>query len=197
MNSIFKNRRFKLFLAMISLLVLMNMIQDSYAKYISSASANSNFDIAKWTFKVNDQDVLSNSDFTNTIIPVIDQNTNIKDGYIAPTSTGYFDVTIDYSDVGVAFTEEISLSYPSENALTDLIFTGYSLNNSEVISMDGINSLSINHDLDEETTTDTYRFYIQWFDGVGEDLDNDEDTAMSKEEIAKIQVNLNFIQRAN
>ena len=132
MNKILKNRKFRLLLACISLLLLVNMIQDSYAKYVTSAEGETNFTIASWSFLVNQQDVISNSNFSNTIIPVINSNANIKAGTIAPTSTGYFEVTIDSSDVDVAFNEVITLSQGSDNTITDLLFTGYTLNGGQM-----------------------------------------------------------------
>ena len=190
-------KKFKLFFAMISLLILTNSIQESYAKYISSASAISNFSIANWTFMVNDQDVLNQSDFSTTIVPVIDSNSNIKAGVIAPTSTGYFDINIDYSDVDVAFTENISISYLEDNCVSDLVIVGYKLNNGELISVNAGDVISINHAINETTTTDNYRFYVQWIDGSGETMNNDDDTEAASEGVAKLKVNLNFIQKAN
>lgn len=196
MLDIFKTKKFKLLLAMISLLILTNTIQESYAKYISSASANSNFSIAEWTFKVNDQDVLNNSDFSSTIVPVIDSNKNIRDGYIAPSSTGYFDVNIDFSEVGVSFQENIRLSSPANSSLTDLVLVGYSKNGEELTSINS-NSISIIHSLGETQTRDNYRFYIKWIDGSGESMNNEQDTLASTEGSTQIKVDLNFIQLAN
>jgi hypothetical protein len=182
---------------MISLLVLTNTIQESYAKYISSASASSNFTIAQWTFKVNDQDVLADSDFSSTIVPVIDTNSNIKEGIIAPTSTGHFDVIVDYSEVGVSFDETISVSYPDDSSVTDLVLTGYTLNGGPLVSIDAGDEITLTHLLGSATSQDTFRFFVQWIDGTGETMDNDADTAASKDETTSLNVNINFIQKAN
>ena len=192
-----KTRRFKLLLGLFSLLVLVNTVQDSYAKYVSSASANSNFSIAQWTFKVNDQDVLSNNDFSSTIIPLIDENSDIREGYIAPTSTGYFDIIIDYSNVGVSFNEILSLS-PGTNSLDDLIITGYRVNDGETINFENSDyTINVNHYLNDTTLRDVYRFYVKWIDGDGESMNNEMDTEASKVESASIAINLKFIQLAN
>ena len=190
-----KSKKFKLLLAMISLLVLVNTIQETYAKYISSASASSNFTIAQWAFKVNDQDVLSQSDFSSTLVPVIDSNSNIKQGYIAPTSTGYFDVVIDYSEVGVTFDEIITVGN-SETNVSDLVLTGYKLNNGELIEIETGQEIALTHDLNSQTTTDSFRFFVQWVDGEGETMDNDADTAAAADEVANMNVNIRFIQKA-
>lgn len=198
MDKILASRKFRLLLACISLFMLFDLIQDTYAKYITSADASSNFTIARWAFTVNNQDVVASSNFSNTIVPVFDTNANIASGVIAPTSTGYFDVTIDSSEVGVSFDEIITLSKPNSNTVTDLIFTGYKKNNDPVVNF-GNNTTTITtaHLLGENTTVNTYRFYIEWIDGNGETMDNESDTTASTEGTAAVSINIQFIQRAN
>ncbi len=198
MNKIIKNRKFRLLLACISLLLLVDMIQDSYAKYVTSAEGETSFTIASWSFLVNQQDIISNNDFSNTLVPVIDQNSNIKAGRIAPTSTGYFDVTIDSSNVEVAFDEEISLSTSASNTVDDLIFTGYTLNSGATVSFQNTTNptITVNHNLDEQVTVNTYRFFIEWNDGANATMDNADDVDASTSGLASIDVNLHFIQRA-
>ena len=195
--SFFKTRKFKLLLALVSLLVLVNTIQESYAKYISSASANSNFSIAQWTFKVNDQDVLANNEFSSTIVPVVEGNEHIRDGYIAPTSTGHFDIIIDHSNVGVSYNQNLSLT-PGTNSINDLVITGYTVNDGELITFDDDDyTIDVNHYLSDNTLRDVYRFYVKWIDGEGESMDNAADTEASKTETSTIAINLKFIQLAN
>lgn len=198
MDKILKNRKFRLFLACISLLLLIDMIQDSYAKYISSAEANGNFTIARWAFMVNNQDVLNNSNFSNTIVPVFDSNPNIAANVIAPTSTGYFDVTIDSSNVGVSYDEEITLTTGTNNTVSDIIFTGYKLNNNEIVNFTNTTSptLTTSHMLSETNKVNTYRFYIKWHDGENENMNNATDAEASKNGNASIKINLRFIQKA-
>lgn len=198
MDKILGSRKFRLLLACISLFILFDLIQDTYAKYITSADASSNFTIARWAFTVNNQDVVASSNFSNTIVPVFDANTNIANGVIAPTSTGYFDVTIDSSEVGVSFDEIITLSKPNNNTVTDLIFTGYKKNNDSIVQFqNGVTSITTTHLLGEQTTESTYRFYIEWIDGTEETMDNESDTTASIEGTAAVSINIQFIQKAN
>ncbi len=197
MNKIINSKRIKLLLACISLLLLVDQIQDTYAKYISSADANSNFTIAKWAFTVNNQDVIANNNFSNTIVPVFDENPNIKSGVIAPTSTGYFDITIDSSNVGVSFDEEISIMPSENNTVSDLVFVGYKKNDGELIALNNTNTITTSHLLNEEITSNTYRFFIKWNDDATENMDNAADTNAATNGIAAIKINLHFIQRAN
>lgn len=197
MDKIISNKKFRLLLACISLLLLMDLVQDTYAKYVSSADASSNFTIARWAFTVNNQDVVSNNNFSNTIVPVFDTNANISAGVIAPTSTGYFDITIDSSNVGVSFDEIITINQSNNNTITDLVFTGYKKNNGELITFDNTNEINTTYLLSEETTINTYRFYIAWQDGEGENMNNESDTDASIDGIAAVTVNIQFIQKAN
>ena len=197
MEKIFGSRKFRLLLACVSLLVLFDLIQDTYAKYITTADASSNFTIARWAFTVNEQDVVSNSDFSNTIIPVFDTNTNIANGVIAPTSTGYFDVVIDSSEVGVSFDEVITIENDVDSPVTDIVFTGYKKNNDAVVTFNGnTTSITTTHLLGEAVTENTYRFYIEWIDGTGETMDNEDDTAASGEGTATVNITIQFIQKA-
>ena len=197
MSSFFRSRKTRLMLALISLLLLVNLMQESYAKYISSASANGGFTIARWAFVVNTQDVLANSNFSSTIVPSFDTNANIKADVIAPTSTGYFDIEIDSSDVDVAYTTTITLGQADDNTVTDLRFTGYKINTGSIQSINDTSAtIQIAHQLNEVNTTNTYRFYIEWYDGQGEDMDNSDDAVASDEGVAKVAVNLQFLQTA-
>jgi len=198
--NILQKRQFRLLLACIALLLLVNLITDTYAKYISSANANSDLTIASWAFLVNNQDVLQNADFSNTIVPVFDTDANIASGVIAPTSTGYFDVTIDSSDVNLAFDETITLAQGTSNTVSDLVFTGYTLNGGTLVPLNNLTTTTItsNHTVNEQTTTNTYRFYIAWNDDANtQTMNNAADTAQANTGTASVSVNINFIQRAS
>ncbi len=199
MDKIINNRKFRLLLAAISLFLLVDLVQDTYAKYISSADASSNFTIARWAFTVNQQDIINNQDFSNTIVPVFDENPNIGSDVIAPTSTGFFEIKIDSSNVGVSFDEEISLEKNSTNTVTDIVFTGYKKNDGELIPIndESTSSITTTHLLGEEKTVNTYKFYIKWLDGTGETMNNADDTEASINGVASIKVNIRFIQKPN
>ena len=100
-----KLKKVYLLLALTCLLLLVSLIQSTYAKYVSKAEVGSNFAIATWNFKVNEQDINNNNDLSNVIVPVFENNPNIKDNVLAPTAEGYFDINIDHSSVDVSFTE--------------------------------------------------------------------------------------------
>lgn len=198
MINILKNRKIRFFMAFFSLLLLFDMIQNSYAKYVSSAEASSNFTIAKWAFKVNDQDVLTNSDFSNTITPVFPGNSYVGQGYIAPNSEGYFDIEIDSTDVDVTFDETITLALDDDNTVTDLQITKYQLNGGQAINFSNNNTvITTSHSLNEQNTVNTYRIYVKWLEGNNETMDNEDDTLASKNGVAAVSITINFIQTTN
>ena len=200
MLKVMKKRQFRLLLACISLLLLINTIQNTYAKYVSSADANSNFSIARWAFVVNNQDVLANGDFSNTIVPVFDTNQYIATGVIAPTSTGYFDIEINSSDVGVAFDQTLTLDQGDDNTVTDIVFTGYQLNSGTLVSLNDVTTatLTSTHPLNEQIKVNTYRIYIKWNDNSQtENMDNSDDAEASAIGTASVAVNLDFVQKAS
>lgn len=190
-----KLKKVYLLLALASLLLLVSVIQNTYAKYISKATANSNFTIASWNFKVNNQDINANSDFSNVIVPVFENNPNIKDNVIAPTSEGYFDINIDHSNVDVSFTEKINLNFSDTNTVSDLKITGYAINDGSIIEFNG-NEISTDCLLNDDVKINKYRFYVTWIDNDGQTMQNKDDTEAAKNGNASISVSLSFIQKA-
>lgn len=197
MNVLLKNQKIRILLALFSLFLLFDMIQGSYAKYVSSAEAGSNITIAKWDFRVNNQDVLNNNNFSETITPVFDGSSYIAPGVIAPGSEGYFDVLIDSSNTDVSFSETISLSYDKNSTIDDLKIIGYKLNDSEFVSFTDETKIVTSHDYGDTNKIDKYRVYVKWIDGEGESMDNYKDTEASKNGVAKIAITIDFLQKAN
>ena len=194
MTSILKSRKLRYFIALFSLFLLFDMIQDSYAKYVSSAEAYNDITIAKWSFKVNSQDVLDESDFSETIMPVFEGSSYIAPGVIAPTSEGYFDIEIDSTDTDVNYIETITLSKANENTISDLKIIGYKLNDGEFVEFTDNTVISTTKRYDSIQKINKYRVYVKWMDGEGEIMDNADDTTASKNGVASIAITINFIQ---
>ena len=88
-------RKIIFFVALMSLLYCITLMQDTYAKYVSSAVENAELTIARWSILINDQDVVNESNFTDTISPVFNGSTNIASDVIAPTAQGYFELLLN------------------------------------------------------------------------------------------------------
>ena len=197
MASLLKNSKIRFFIALFSLFLLFDMIEGSYSKYVSSADAGGNITIAKWAFKVNNQDVLNNNNFSETIMPVFEGSSFIAPGVIAPGSEGYFDIEIDSTNTDVSYNLAINLGYASENTISDLKIVGYKLNGGAFNEFTGDTVINNNYSYSSQQKQNTYRVYVKWIDGIGDAMDNYQDTEASKNGIAKIAITINFTQSVN
>lgn len=183
--------KIKFFVALISLVYCISLIQDTYAKYVSSASGNTTMSIARWNILVNDTDIRNNSNFNNTITPIFEGTTHIADNVIAPTASGYFDIVLDGSNADVSFNYTIALETDPTSDVSDLAIT-YTIGNdsTEYVYSDSISKDVLLTDTDKSTA---YRFYVVWDDGESSTMNNESDTLAAGGE-AKIAVSINFIQ---
>ena len=187
--------KIKFFIALISLVYCISLIQDTYAKYVSSASGNATMSIARWNILVNDTDIKNNSNFTNTITPVFEGNENIANNVVAPTSTGYFDIVLDGANADVSFNYAINLEVDETSDVSDLVIEKYTIGSDPTeYTYDG--TISNNIILTDINKTISYRFYVTWNDSETASMDNVGDTLAAGGK-AKIAVSINFIQLKN
>jgi len=186
-------KKIVLFVALISLFYLVTTIENTYAKYISYATAEADMTIARWNILVNNQDILNNSNFTTTITPVFAGTEYINAGVIAPTSTGYFDIVINGTNTDISFQYTLDLNLSSSNTITDLVITRYTIDGASY-DFDG-SSIVEQIPFNSGNKTRTIRVYVEWIDGTStESMNNSQDTAAANGGTAAIDVNLNFIQ---
>jgi len=187
-------RKVIFFLALMSLFYCLTLMQDTYAKYISSASASANLTIARWNILINNQDILQNSNFTNTISPQFDGTTNIKSGVIAPTAEGYFDLLLNGTSTDVSFAYTITLDENPNNTVTDLVITKYEIDGVEYV-YDPETPITENILLSDSNKTRSIRFYVKWNDNSEtQTMDNEADAAATYNGVAAYNVFVNVIQ---
>ncbi|MCL2859292.1 MAG: hypothetical protein FWF46_01710 [Oscillospiraceae bacterium] len=188
-------------LSCISLLFSITFIVQTYAKYATSISGSSDINIAKWDIIVNDENIKTNSNLTNVISPVFPGNSNIASNVIAPTAEGYFDLAFDFSQVDVSFDYNISISVNSNSSVTDLVATGYSVDDGLTQPFDSSQTISnhVNYS-DDHSAPVNIRVYIKWEDGTGAMMNNTDDTlatlpdASSQARPAIFDVTVSFTQ---
>ena len=90
-----------LILSFVSLYVTVCLANETYAKYISSATSTSSSSIARWRILVNDEDITVGATSTSLITPYFPGSDNISSGVIAPNAEGYFDLVLDATNVDV------------------------------------------------------------------------------------------------
>lgn len=194
-----KIKKWHLALAICALILCITQIQQTYAKYLDTKEGDTDFTIAKWKILVNQQDITEASTMSSLITPVYIENEHIKEGVIAPGREGYFDLVIDSSNTEVSFRYDISVTSSENSSVNDLIITGYSLNDSEIIPVsDQLNNLSNVIYYTDTNKENKIRIYFKWRDGTGENMNNEADTNASIQGVnAKLKASITFTQITN
>ena len=154
-------------------------IADTYAKYREQIDGTTNANMARWNIKVNSEEIKNKTTLTSALSAYFPATTYTAAGVIAPGSQGYFDIIIDSSQVDVAFTYTISSAVDSESAISDIRLLGYKVNPSGLDDMTGMQPLAngnVSGNIGVATTNTTVRVFVEWFDGSGETMDNEDDT---------------------
>ena len=177
----------------ISLILLVQI----YAKYLTSVAGSTDIPIAKWNILVNNQSIKDNPDISKTIQPVFPGNDNIAENIIAPTAEGYFDLNFDFTDTDVSFKYTISLSSNPESSVTDLVATGYSIDNGNKIEFDTYDEdITDTILLSNPIETRSIRIYVLWNDdSATASMNNIDDTLSTKSNKPVLfDVNISFEQ---
>ena len=192
-----KKKDIKFILAFIAIVVISfaYLFQASYAKYKKEITGSSETQIASWNIKVNNEIINNETTLTNDIVPVLDTNQFVKEGVIAPGSTGYFDLVINALDVDVDFTYEISGTVSEDTPLSDLILTEYEINGVRT-TYNPTNKIT--GTLVKNTGDTSIRVYFKWNDDSTETMNNQQDTAYAIDpdhQPTEIEVHLKFLQK--
>ncbi len=187
-------RKIIFFLALMSLFYCITLMQDTYAKYVSSAEANATLTIARWNILINNQDILQNSNFSSTITPEFLGTTHIKSGVIAPTAEGSFEIVLNGTSTDVSFAYTITLEENPNNTVTDLTITKYEIDGVEY-QYDPDDDITENIYLNDFDKTRTIKFYVEWNDdSQTETMNNAADTAATYNGVAAYNISVNVIQ---
>lgn len=193
------NKRFIfLILACIFILISLYFINTIYGKYMTSTSGTTIMPISRWNITINNQQIKNNSNITNIISPNFPGNDYIAANIIAPTATGYFDLAFDFSAVDVSFKYEISSHASEDSSVSDLVATGYSIDDGEVISFTDFNeNISNTILISDNITTQNIRIYVMWNDDPDTSTMNNLDDTTSttlEDSSAKFNVEISFTQ---
>ena len=183
-------------LACIWLIISFLFITSTYAKYLSALNASTNVAVASWKILLNNQDILSNSDFTQNLNLTFPETEYKIADVIVPGAVGYFDINIDCSNVSLYFTYHVTCTLPVDNKIDDVKIIGYVRNISDT-NITPINSSTNSIDIPvlPNATSNNIRVFVQWVDDQTEVLDDEDDTTLAQQEAeAKLQVNVSFEQ---
>jgi len=197
------DKLFKYAILVLIIVFLLVIIRSTYAKYRTGRETGAQLRIAQWNIKINDEDISENSDFSELIDLVYDENPNIANEVIAPTSTGYFIVNLESTGTELPFDYEFSMDV-SDSAVSDyriisyLKYDGTSYHNpltseelaalkadtEHLVELESSSS-TITGEVDPGATLTTpvitsFIINFGWYDGENELLNNTNDVQTSK-----------------
>lgn len=174
---------------------LLYLSKASYAKYKRQVDANVQNRISSWNIKVNNESINNKTTLSSEITPIIKNNQYVKEGTLAPGTTGYFDIVIDATEVDVDFTYTITGETNYETPLLDLLITDYEIDGVKTSYEDG---KPLSGTLQKNTGNTPVRIYFKWNDDENNIMNNSEDTKYAidpNNEITKIKVSITFSQK--
>ena len=200
-------KRLRLLIVFASLSVTLGFMSNTYSRYVADTTGDIKIGFAKWQIAVNENDISDNTVSTINITPTMNANDNVDSNTIAPSSSGYFDIVIDPTNVDVSFDYSISIDLLNEN-MPDLIISEYSFLSKNYNEGDDITRIP----LENSTITDTFdinvdtnepftiRVFFEWFEGNDETMDDQADTLVGidaglNDTNLQIQASIHFEQK--
>lgn len=180
--------KFKILLVISSLALTLSLMSNTYSRYVADVDSNIDLLFAKWQILVNENDITNNTTTSINITPVMEENVNVAENTVAPSSKGYFDIDIDPSNAGVSFDYSINLNIEDEN-MPDLMISKYAVldndyNEGDQITTTTILNNTIDGTVDYNATAHepfTIRVFFEWYEGVDEKMDDEADTNIGYE----------------
>ncbi len=154
-----------LILSFISLYITICLANETYAKYLSSATSTSSTSIARWRILVNNDDISVGATSTSLITPVFPGSDNISSNVIAPNAEGYFDLVLDATNVDVSFRYTIETTPNANSPVSELVATKYAINGAEPVNfVNGESTIEGTVNLSDTNRTINIRVYLKWDD---------------------------------
>lgn len=196
--------KLKLLIVCFMLIILVSLMSNTFSKYVSSADGDLNVSFAKWQILVNNLDISDASNSEILFVPVIDSNNEVDENSVAPSSSGYFDIAIDPSNVALSFSYNITFSIENDD-IPDLMISEYAIlpvddSPIEKISLDNnIIEKDMIYDPENPFKPFTIRLFFKWYEGENELMDDLADTeigtvAAINDTKLKMKANISFKQ---
>ena len=194
--------KLKLLIVCFMLIILVSLMSNTFSKYVSSADGDLNVSFAKWQILVNNLDISDAANSEILFVPVIDSNNEVDENSVAPSSSGYFDIAIDPSNVALSFNYNITFSIENDD-IPDLMISEYAIlpvddSPIEKISLDNnIIEKDMIYDPENPFKPFTIRLFFKWYEGENEQMNDESDTnAANSADSFKINANISFEQKA-
>ena len=196
--------KLKLLIVCFMLIILVSLMSNTFSKYVSSADGDLNVSFAKWQILVNNLDISEAANSEILFVPVIDSNNEVEENSVAPSSSGYFDIAIDPSNVALSFNYNITFSIENDD-IPDLMISEYAIlpvddSPIEKISLDSnIIEKDMIYDPEKPFKPFTIRLFFKWYEGENELMDDLADTeigtvAAINDTKLKMKANISFKQ---
>lgn len=196
--------KLKLLIVCFMLIILVSLMSNTFSKYVSSADGDLNVSFAKWQILVNNLDISDAANSEILFVPVIDSNNEVDENSVAPSSSGYFDIAIDPSNVALSFNYNITFSIENDD-IPDLMISEYAIlpvddSPIEKISLDNnIIEKDMIYDPENPFKPFTIRLFFKWYEGENELMDDLADTeigtvAAINDTKLKMKANISFKQ---
>ena len=202
-------KKLKIIMLLIMVSFTLCIMSSTYTRYVADTNGDIEALFSKWQILVNNNDITSNSNTSFKLIPIIDENENVKANTLAPSSTGYFDIEIDPSLVDVSFDYDITFNILNEN-IPDLIISKYAILDKnyvegDVLSYNSLNDNKITGTMLYDNRVENFSFdkftirvFFEWYDGNNENMNDEADTQASyNNESFNINANIHFSQKLN
>ena len=208
------NYRIKILGVFIPLCLLLCIMSNTYSRYVADTTGNLKIAFAQWQILVNNDDITNNTSSSVNLTPIINENKYVENNKIAPSSSGYFDISIDPSNVDVSFNYQITLNIVNDN-IPDLIISKYAIldknhKENDTITYKTIENNIIQGSLDlneiattsDEIVTDSdevvnnsfepfiIRIYFEWYEGESEKMNDESDTIIgTNKDTTQLEIN--------
>ena len=170
-------------------------ITDTYGLFESNKTKLVDNPSASWNILINNSNLNQNKTFTINNFQ-IDENTTVKNGRIAPGTTGYFDIEIDPSDTDVSIRYDITFDcskLPSNLTVESIEETnGYTIVRTDAYTYSNIITLTNI----KNGVKNNIRVHIKW-QNVEEQNQNDTEIGLNKEYILNIPITITATQYFN
>ena len=180
------------------LFITMCMVNETYAKYVSTATSTTLSSIARWRILVNNDDITLGSTSTTLISPIFPGSSDIRQNVIAPNAEGYFDIVLDGSNTDVSFNYTIDISVNQNSPVTELVATKYRIDGgSDIAFTGGTTAITGTVGLTDQSRVKNIRVFIKWDDSMNL-MTNAEDTnTTTGNQKGMLDVSINVVQTSS
>lgn len=203
-------KKVKILLLLVSLSLTMGLMSNTYSRYIADTNGEMKMLFAKWQILVNNVDITNGKSSSINLTPVMEDEENIKNGTIAPSSKGYFDIEVDPTNVDVSFNYNVELAVLNED-MPDLMITKYALLDESFQEGDELTFKTLteteksikgtlNYTKEQNFKPFTIRVYFEWYDGTDNKMNDEQDTEVGKKAATedtdlKVKATIHFEQK--